>query len=60
MQSLRTQVEAYKRQVQELQTKVTEEIKRADKAEFEVKRNQEKMTALQTEKEVNKSKITCV
>ena len=42
----------YKRQVQELQMKTSEETKRADKAEFEGKRAQEKMSSLQREKEV--------
>ena len=42
----------YKRQVQELQMKTSDETKRADKAEFEAKRIQEKMTSLQREKEV--------
>ena len=42
----------YKRQVHELQNKLSEETKRADKADFEAKRSQEKMTTLQREKEV--------
>ncbi|XP_013415210.1 protein Hook homolog 3 isoform X2 [Lingula anatina] len=49
--SLKTQLDAYKRQVQELQIKSSEETKRADKAEFEAKRTQEKMASLQREKE---------
>ena len=42
----------YKRQVQDLQSKVADETKRADKVEFETKRSQEKISALQREKEV--------
>ena len=48
----KSQLEMYKRQVQELQMKTSEETKRADKAEFEGKRAQEKMSSLQREKEV--------
>lgn len=51
--SFKQQLEVYKRQVLELQTKVTEETKRADKSEFEVKRIQEKISTLQREKEVS-------
>lgn len=50
--TLRSQLDAYKRQTQELQSKMSDETKRADKAEFESKRLGEKMTALQREKEV--------
>ena len=50
--SLKQQLEVYKRQVLELQSKSTEETKRADKSEFEVKRSQEKLSTLQREKEV--------
>ena len=49
---LKTQLEAYKRQVQDLQLKSTDEAKRADKAEFEAKRHQEKATVLALDKEV--------
>lgn len=42
----------YKRQVHELQNKMSDETKRADKADFECKRAQEKLAALQREKEV--------
>lgn len=50
--TLKQQLESYKRQMVELQNKGAEETKRADKAEFEHKRIQEKLTALQREKEV--------
>ena len=49
---LKTQLEAYKRQVQDLQLKSTDETKRADKAEFEGKRYQEKAAVLALDKEV--------
>ena len=49
--AMKSQLELYKRQVQELQIKSSEEIRRADKAEFEGKRIQEKMVAVQREKE---------
>ena len=49
---MKTQLEMYKRQLQELQMKTADEMKRADKAEFEMKRQQEKMLGLQKEKEV--------
>ena len=42
----------YKRQVHELQSKMSDETKRADKADFECKRAQEKLMAVQREKEV--------
>lgn len=48
----KSQLELYKRQVQELQLKCSEETKRADKAVFEGKRNAEKLQSLQREKEV--------
>jgi len=50
---LRTQLDAYKRQVQDLQLKTTEETKRADKAEFEAQRHQEKAAVLTVDKEVS-------
>ena len=53
MSSLKQQLEVYKIQAHELQNKVADEIKRADKAEFELKRGQEKMGALIREKEVS-------
>ncbi|XP_069127500.1 protein Hook homolog 3-like isoform X2 [Argopecten irradians] len=49
--SLKQQLEGYKRQVHEIQNKLTEETKRADKADFEAKRAQDKMSTLQREKE---------
>jgi predicted RNase H-like nuclease (RuvC/YqgF family) len=49
---LKTQLEAYRRQVQDLQLKLTEETKRGDKLEFDVKRLQEKLTVCQQDKEV--------
>lgn len=49
--SLKQQLEGYKRQVHELQNKLTEETKRADKADFEAKRAMDKMSTLQREKE---------
>ncbi|XP_064605295.1 LOW QUALITY PROTEIN: protein Hook homolog 3-like [Liolophura sinensis] len=48
---IKQQLEMYKRQMHELQTKLSEETKRADKGEFENKRWQEKMATLQKEKE---------
>jgi len=49
--TVRSQMEVYKRQVQELQMKSTEETKRADKAEFETMRLTDKMSAIQREKD---------
>ncbi|XP_048759175.2 protein Hook homolog 3-like isoform X2 [Ostrea edulis] len=49
--TVKQQLEMYKRQVHELQSKMSEETKRADKADFECKRAQEKLVALQREKE---------
>ena len=50
--TLKQQLEVYKRQGMEQQSKLTEETKRADKAEFEAKRLQDKVSTLQREKEV--------
>ncbi|XP_078260316.1 protein Hook homolog 3 isoform X3 [Rhinoraja longicauda] len=47
----RAQLEAYKRQVVELQSRLCEESKKADKMEFEYKRLKEKVDTLQKEKE---------
>ncbi|KFQ51221.1 PREDICTED: protein Hook homolog 1, partial [Nestor notabilis] len=47
----RAQLETYKRQVQELHNKLSEESKRADKFAFEMKRLEEKHEALIKEKE---------
>ena len=52
---MKTQLDAYKRQVQDLQLKSTEETKRADKAEFEAQRHQEKSAVLALDKEVTAS-----
>ncbi|KAL3869534.1 hypothetical protein ACJMK2_042202 [Sinanodonta woodiana] len=49
--TVKQQLEVYKRQVHEVQNKLTEETKRADKADFEAKRATEKMATLQREKE---------
>jgi len=49
--SLKVQLESYKRQTMELQNKMAEETKRADKAEFEFKRVQEKLSTVTREKE---------
>uniref|UniRef100_A0A8C3ATJ5 Protein Hook homolog 3 n=1 Tax=Cyclopterus lumpus TaxID=8103 RepID=A0A8C3ATJ5_CYCLU len=45
------QLETYKRQVVELQTRLSEESKKADKMEFEYKRVKEKVDSLQKEKD---------
>ncbi|XP_040218226.1 protein Hook homolog 3 isoform X4 [Rana temporaria] len=47
----RSQLETYKRQVVELQTRLSEESKKADKLEFEYKRLKEKIDSLQKEKD---------
>ncbi|KAF2976652.1 hypothetical protein EK904_003266, partial [Melospiza melodia maxima] len=47
----RAQLETYKKQVQELHNKLSEESKRADKLAFEMKRLEEKYEALMKEKE---------
>ncbi|KAL0963224.1 hypothetical protein UPYG_G00351360 [Umbra pygmaea] len=47
----RGQVETYKRQVVELQNRLSEESKKADKMEFEYKRLKEKVDSLQKEKD---------
>uniref|UniRef100_A0A672JGP6 Protein Hook homolog 3 n=1 Tax=Salarias fasciatus TaxID=181472 RepID=A0A672JGP6_SALFA len=46
------QLETYKRQVVELQNRLSEESKKADKMEFEYKRVKEKVDSLQKEKDV--------
>ncbi|PIK59621.1 hypothetical protein BSL78_03476, partial [Apostichopus japonicus] len=48
---MKAQLDAYKKQVHELHSNVSEETRRADKHEFEVKRLQEKMAQVQNEKE---------
>ena len=52
MQPLKAQLEAYKKQVKEMQLKSSEETKRADKAEFEKKRSAERLQGIQAENEV--------
>lgn len=47
----RAQMENYRRQVVELQNKLSEESKKADKMEFEYKRMKEKVDSLQKEKD---------
>lgn len=47
----KAQLETYKRQVVELQNKLSEESKKADKMEFEYKRVKEKVDSLQKEKD---------
>uniref|UniRef100_A0A669DB36 Protein Hook homolog 3 n=1 Tax=Oreochromis niloticus TaxID=8128 RepID=A0A669DB36_ORENI len=48
----KAQLETYKRQVVELQNRLSEESKKADKMEFEYKRLKEKVDSLQKEKDV--------
>lgn len=47
----RSQLETYKRQVVELQNRLSEESKKADKLDFEYKRLKEKVDSLQKEKD---------
>ncbi|CAH1774314.1 unnamed protein product [Owenia fusiformis] len=49
--NVKSSLDLYKRQVQELQMKAGDETKRADKAVFEAKRLQEKLQSLQRDKE---------
>ncbi|KAL8622498.1 hypothetical protein ACOMHN_034161 [Nucella lapillus] len=49
--TIKQQLESYKRQTLELQNKLTDETKRADKWEFELTRVQEKLAVQQREKE---------
>ena len=53
LQVFRAQCDVFKRQLQELQVKVVDETKRADKAAFEAKRSTDKLTTLQREKDVS-------
>ena len=46
-----TLISVFYPQVQELQTKITTETKRADKSDFEIKRLQDKMSSTQKEKD---------
>jgi len=48
----RTQLDASKRQVYDLQNKLSEESRRADKADFELRTQLEKMKTVQSEKQV--------
>ena len=50
--TIKQQLESYKRQTLELQNRLTDETKRADKWEFEFNRIQEKFAIQQREKEV--------
>lgn len=52
--SMKQQFDMYKRQVHELQNKLYDETKRADKSDFEAKRAVDKMATLQREKEVKR------
>uniref|UniRef100_A0A7N8X1F1 Protein Hook homolog 3 n=1 Tax=Mastacembelus armatus TaxID=205130 RepID=A0A7N8X1F1_9TELE len=54
------QLEMYKRQVVELQNRLSEESKKADKMEFEYKRVKEKVDSLQKEKDVCSVFLLCV
>ncbi len=56
LQTYRTQLDLCKRQAQELQLRAADETKRADKAEFDAKRVQEKLVTLKGEKEVGEGK----
>lgn len=49
--ALKTQLEAYKRQLQEIDSKLMEEVKRADKASFEAQMYQDKMQAANMERD---------
>lgn len=50
---MKSQVDMYKKQVQELQSRLSDETKRADKADFENKRALEKLSSIQQEKDVS-------
>lgn len=49
--SYKPQLELYKKQVSELHDQLAEEVKKRDRAEFELRKLTEKMAALQSEKE---------
>ncbi|XP_040067519.1 protein Hook homolog 3 isoform X1 [Ixodes scapularis] len=51
MAALKSQVDLYKKQTQELRLQLGDETRKANRAEFESKRLQEKFVSLQTEKE---------
>ena len=59
MSTYKSQLELYKRQVQELQLKSSDETKRADKAEFEAKSQADNMQTVNREKEVTDSNCLC-
>lgn len=50
---MKPQIDMYKRKVQELQSLLSDETKRADKADFEHRRVLEKKESIQQEKEVS-------
>jgi hypothetical protein len=47
------QLELYKKQISELHQRLNEETKKADKSDFECRKMQEKLNAIQREKEVS-------
>jgi protein HOOK3 len=47
----------YKKQIAELHQRLDEETKRADRSDFECKKMQEKLNAIQREKEVSGYKV---
>lgn len=49
---MKPQIDMYKKKVQELQSLLSDETKRADKADFEHRRVLEKKASIQQEKEV--------
>jgi len=49
--TLKQQIEMYKRSIQELEHKLSAEIKRADKAEYDAKRNGEKLAIVENERD---------
>lgn len=49
--TLKTQIEVYKKETHSLHERLTEETERADRAEFEKRRFEEKLTALTAEKD---------
>ncbi|CAD5112522.1 DgyrCDS1734 [Dimorphilus gyrociliatus] len=54
-QSYKNQLEGYKTQVHDIQTKIIDETKRADKAEFELKRVSERINLVSNERDRLKS-----
>lgn len=49
--TMRTQIEVYKKETHSLHERLTEETERADRAEFEKRRAEEKFSALTAEKD---------